>query len=426
MNKDTEMTIVSMLSKIPELWRQRSDSLEEFVAITKNEHITLIEEHLTSLDYLPALLDKIQIHLGSNMIAAISILVGVPQVDVMDILDKVSTKRDPLGTAIKSGSRLGTFIAGESTRIGLPAYERLPLLALESSRGNNGNGNRTTHINNPVQTHRDEVSHHDVYHNHFEDKHVEFHDRHLDRSVTNIDRSTNNYDNTKGKSATSFGKDTLRNLHDVGSLSTGKQFEILFERDGNKAPVIMTLSLAVKSLPTQDIKPILAFSDQMNTFTERLLRAKAGELSWMKDIIFCNDLIDKARKERYRDRTGYYREMMDRRTKNWLSGLLSFNMSINNASSVMVIDQETADSLTAELGGTLEDIEVRNRVFKDTLTVFIAVIDVRWGRVKIFHRGSTTFTTVEASDLKGSKSSGKSTNVDDIITAYRSGATPSF
>lgn len=404
MNQSTETTLVSMLSKLPDLWRQRSDSLEEYVAITRNEHITLIEEHLTSLDYLPGLLDKIQIHLGSNMLAAISLLVGVPEVDVTDVLDKVSTKRDPLGSAIKSGSRLGTFIAGESTRVGLPAYEQLPFVALESRRGKaKGNG---------------DVYEADVNNNYLA----------LDqtKNTTNIDRSTKNYDSTKGKSSASLGKDTLRNLNEIGSLTTGKQFEVLFERDGNKAPVVLTLSLALNTLPTDELKSIIVFSDQMNTFTERMIRAKAGQLSYVKDIIFCNDLIDEARKNRYRDRTGYYRQMMERRSKNWLAGLLSFDMSINNASSVMIVDRETLDSLTAELGGSFDDLEVRNRVFKDTLTVFIAAIDIRWGRVTIYHRGSDTVSTVEVSDLKSSKGGGKQTNVDDIITAYRSGATPSF
>lgn len=421
MNQSTETTLVSMLSKLPDLWRQRSDSLEEYVAITRNEHITLIEEHLTSLDYLPGLLDKIQIHLGSNMLAAISLLVGVPEVDVTDVLDKVSTKRDPLGSAIKSGSRLGTFIAGESTRVGLPAYEQLPFVALESRRNKRKGGGdvyeadvRNTQINYPNQTHRDEHTHNNY--------------TAIDqtKSTTNIDRSTKNYDSTKGKSSASLGKDTLRNLNEIGSLTTGKQFEVLFERDGNKAPVVLTLSLALNTLPTDELKSIIAFSDQMNTFTERMIRAKAGQLSYIKDIIFCNDLIDEARKNRYRDRTGYYRQMMERRSKNWLAGLLSFDMSINNASSVMIVDRETLDSLTAELGGSFDDLEVRNRVFKDTLTVFIAAVDIRWGRVTIYHRGSDTVSTVEVSDLKSSKGGGKQTNVDDIITAYRSGATPSF
>lgn len=421
MNQTTETTMLSMLSKLPDLWRQRHDSLEEYVSITKNVHITLIEEHLTSLDYLPGLLDKIQVHLGSNMLAAISLLVGVPEVDVTDVLDKVATKRDPLGSAIKSGSRLGAFAIGESTRIGLPAYEQLPLVALES-RSNNRNaragdhiqhGGVRTQINYPEQTHRDEHTHH--YATAIDQT----------KNTTNIDRRVT--EAPKGRSGATLGKDTLRNLNEIGSLTTGKQFEVLFERDGNKAPVVMSLSLSLNTLPTEDMKSIIAFSDQMNTFTERLIRARAGQLSYVKDIIFCNDLIDQARKNRYRDRTGYYRQMMERRSKNWLAGLLSFDMSINNASSVMIVDQETLDSLTAELGGSFDDLEVRNRVFKDTLTVFIAAVDIRWGRVKIYHRGSDTVSTVEVTDLKSSgKGGGKATNVDDIITAYRSGATPSF
>lgn len=445
--QNTETTVISFLNKLPELWRQRADSLAEHSAITRNEYITLVEEPLSSLDYLPSLLSHIEVLLGCNMLSSISLLVGMPTVDVIGTLDKVATKRDPIGSALGGGSKLAAFVSGESARIGLPAYKDLQLCIGEARTGSNrtirgdmvsgANATQKSYNSDSFNnTDSNNVNQHNANNTDKKDsdnKNSTF-DNHNSNNVvgnTNTDQSdhrkitTYNNDSSKGKSKASFGKDTLRQLTEASALSTGKQFEVNFERDGNTCPVLMTLKLDVNLIASEDMRTLVAFSDQTNTFGERLLKAKAGHLSWGKDIILQNDLIDQARKNRFRDKTGYYAKMMSRRSSNWLSSILSFDMSINNASGVMVVSQQTVDDLTAELGGELSDFEVRSRVFKDSLTVYIAVVDTQWDSITLYTRGQKEYTTMRASDLTGGKSTGKMTgNVDDIIRAYNSGANP--
>lgn len=120
MKKDVETTLVSFLSKFPDFIRQRHDSLEEFNAQLYNEYLTMVEQKLVSLDYLPGVLDSVLTLLAGNQLTAMSLLVGVPDVDILGTLDKISTKRSPLDAAARTGSRLGAaFAAGESTRLGL-------------------------------------------------------------------------------------------------------------------------------------------------------------------------------------------------------------------------------------------------------------------------------------------------------------------
>ncbi|ECG3268910.1 TPA: hypothetical protein ACWS12_000515 [Escherichia coli] len=380
MKKDVETTLVSFLTKFPDFIRQRHDSLEEFNAQLYNEYLTMVEQSLSSLDYLPGILDSIQTLLAANQLTAISLLVGVPDVDIVGTLDKISTKRSPLDAAARTGSRLGAaFAAGESTRLGLPSYDKL-IPAVESTRP----GRRVAR-----------------------------------ESTENVEDILLNGDKTANMG---IGKDALKQINDMDKLSTGKMFSCVFERDGNKAELMLRLRLAVKSAPTAAMRTFIAFSDQTKTFSERWIKAGVGQLGYAKDIFFSNDLIDEYRKNRYRDKTGYYKQLMERRNGNWLSGLLSFSPSINNASAVMIVSRDTLDGLQAELGGDFDDYNVRKRVFEDTLTVYFVVVDTQWNRVVIYTRGMDGAMELDKSDF--AKSSKGGSNVNQIIEAYRSGAQP--
>lgn len=413
-DKTLETSVVNILSRFPDLLRQRAESTEEFNAVLNNEHITLVEQSLLGLDYLPGILEKLQIMLAANQLTAISLLVGVPEVDILGTLDKVSTQRNVLDNAARSGARLAKFAVGESSRFGLPSYDKTAIAVGESRRpGGRGRGSdfmmgANAKYDDYSSIGGDNITNNDNSKN--------------DNRTTN--HTTNNIDGSgkAGKVAATLPSNTIKQLHEQEGLSSGKLFSVAFERDGNKVELPMQLRLAVKSLPTEQIETIIAFSDQTKTFWERVLRAKVGSLSYAKDIALCNDLIDEYRKNRFRDKSGYYRKMMEKKNGNWLSGLLSLSPSINNASSVMVVSQDTIDGLSAQLGGDFDDFNVRQRVFQDTLTVYYVVVDTVWNRVTIYTRGQSAPREMDKSDF--SKAKAGSGDVNKIIEAYRSGAQP--
>ena len=67
--------------------------------------------------------------------------------------------------------------------------------------------------------------------------------------------------------------------------------KLVFERDGNKAEVLMTLRMAVMLASNDEVKNLLTLTDHTNTFSERRLKVQAGQLKFWKDLVFCNDLI---------------------------------------------------------------------------------------------------------------------------------------
>ncbi|QVW56204.1 hypothetical protein pEaSNUABM6_00068 [Erwinia phage pEa_SNUABM_6] len=408
--KTVETSVISFLSKFPDLFRQRADSLEEFNQILYNEYTTLVEQSLLGVDYLPGILDKLQILLAANQLTAISLLIGVPEVDVIGTLDKISTRRNSLDAAARSGSRLATMAIGERRgRFGLPSYDSLAIAVGESSRRGSRPVNQNNQFNGPT----------DVTNNN-------------DNSRTeNYNSTTNNYDSKSGKVASTLPSNFMKQMMEQEGLAGGKVFSATFERNGNKTEVPMRLRLDVKSVPTDGMETLIAFASEQKDFWERYIRLQhkgdrqggwLDKLAAAKDLAFSNDLMEEYRKNRYRDKTGYYTKMMEKRNGNWLSGLLTLSPSINNASGVMVVSQETIDGLEAQLGGSFDDFNVRQRVFQDTLTVYYVVVDTTWNRVTIYTRGLNGSQELDKSDFSKSKSG--AADVNKIIEAYRSGAQP--
>lgn len=378
-----ETSFVSFLGKFPDLFRQRADSLEEFNAVLNSEYTTLVEQPLLGLDYLPGILEKMQTLLAGQTLTAISLLTGVPEVDVIGTLDKVSTRRNAADAAVRGGFKLGKMLAHESTRrFGLPSYDNLALAVHENKS-----------------------------------------------SVRKAVGESSEGNGERGGVA--LQNNFVKQLTEQEGLSTGKTFSVTFERNGNRQEYPMRLRLDVKSVPTDGIKTLIGFGEQTRTFWERYVREQykgdrkgslVDRLAAAKDVMLQNDLMDEYRKNRFRDKTGYYKKMMEKKNGNWLSGLLTFSPSVNNASGLMIVTQETIDSMTAELGGDFDDYNVRKRVFENTLTIYYVVVDQVWGKTTIYTRGQNGSMELDKSDFSKAKSG--SGDVNKIIEAYRSGAQP--
>lgn len=223
----------------------------------------------------------------------------------------------------------------------------------------------------------------------------------------------------------SHGRDSMATLKEVTNLSVGKTFNITFARNGNSLDVPVTLALAVTNTDPQSMYNIVTFNAMNTSFKERLIRAKAGELSYVRDLLLCQDMKEEARRQRIKDKSGFLESMMRRGRKNFWSGLLSMQPSLNNASSVLVLSSETADRAALELGGHLDKFAVREKVFKNTAAMIMVVVDQRWNSATIYHRSLNTTTELQLDEFKRASSKGGG-DVESILQAYSAGKAPSL
>lgn len=425
--KTFETSIVSFLTRLPDLVRQRAESLEEFNAILNNEYMTLVEDRLLNLDYIPPLLDRLTILISCNTITSVSLLAGVPDVDVLGTLDAVSTRRSALDTTMRSGSKLASMAIGESRRgLGLPSYDTV-VSSAQSGRRRGRFQKAVGESSRPQQGgYRDDSLTGDNSRN----RTINNDNRQIQNNqfITATDNSSKVIEgSSKGGSqsggSVTLGKDAIKNIFDQDKLGTGRQFSVVFERNGNRLEVPMRTRLAVKSTTQEMMQVFLGFADQTSDFWNRWMEKQSGIKSW-RDILFSTDIRDEYIRNRYKDNTGFYKNMFKNKNQNWLSGVLSLSPSINNASSIMVVSADTVDSVAIELGGTLDEYEVRQRLFENTLTQYIAVVDELYKSVTLYTRGLATSVEYTRSELMKVKGGAGNVDANKIIEAYRAGANP--
>lgn len=364
--------LTGVVSKLPELYRGgKSDSLIEFSRPARNEFLTLVESKLVPLPFMSDVVQSALTLVSGYYLSALTLLIDVPGLEVVKTLDQINTKRDPIESMLGTGASIYKFVGTESYQHGLPAPED-SLFGFEAAG---------------------------------------------DDETTILD------DNGNANSAR-LGREIQTSIKELSNLSVGKQFEVIFARDGNEQPVQLQIRLMVTDTDTKSMLTILSMGSIKNTFKERFFRAKAGELTYIKDLVLCQDLIDEARATRIRDKSGFFEHIMRKRSGNFLSGLFTLRPSINNASAVIIISKETAKQLELELGGKLSQFAVREQVFKSTYAMLLIVID-EWEVVTFYHRSIDTPTEMRASELKrANKSSG--TDVEDILRAYSSFSAPTL
>lgn len=386
MINDIPMTFVDVITKMNDSYSDAS-SLPEYVEGTRNDFLTLIESKVAELPEAASILGVANTLVASYYLSAFTLHLGLPGVDIRGNLDKFAVARSPLKSAIKFAISVGVFALGAKVAFGRESYV--------GTMGAPGDFGKILATEGFKASGEDEEK---------DDKKKE----HKPKPSKN------------GMSVTK--QDMARQISEGGDLSTGKIFDLEIVRDGNTMPLSLSIGLSVLVAEKEGMKSILSVADYEYSFDNRTMLASAGARSWIRDIALSRDLIDQMRKNRHADKTGFYKTVVATRNKNWISSLFG-NVSINNASSVIIVSQETVDEVESILGGPLTDFNIRSRIFKDTLTMLIFVVDQRWDTVTIFHRGLNRYTELRMRDINSSKG-GNNMDVNEIIRAYQAGNAP--
>lgn len=361
---------LAAIKKITDLWSAgTSDSLIDYTSVSRVEPIVLIDSDALYHEALSQVQQSLLAQFAGYYLQAIAISATVGKVSVTRHLDKLNPTRNPVNAAVNS---IGYLIAAENYTHRLPVYgENKPRLALEA---------------NPIN---------------------EF----------------NNDDGTE--SGFTVGKDTTTVIRELSDLSVGKLFTVEITDGMHKASVPISIRLMASQLPSANLVNILGINNQDNSTKERYYAWKDGRIEFIKDLVLCQDLIEAHKKNLMNDKQGIYSEILKRRRSNQVSGLVSGNPSVATASNIVIITDDTLDALQMKINGKMSDFKTREKVFKETYIMIMAVIDKRWNRVTFYHRGISTHTELGMSDLKSS-SKGNGPDVSEILKAYSQGISPSL
>lgn len=367
-------------------------SLIEYTAVLRNEPIVMLEDSLVHQAATSDVLKFLTNLFAGYYLQAVAITNNIGNVNVMQVLDRLNSKRDVLSNA------KAEFVSKESFSP-RPQITLKPQISKESAA-----------LMYPA----------------FYRKSLESYDVSLESIV--LDNKDGNESKTKKNDLVeiqSAGKDAAKSIMEAPNLATGKIFEVVIENEGKRAAIPVSVRLNPLGCTPGLMQEILSLGDVRNSTIERFYRWREGELEFINDLILCNDLIEKHYSLLKADKHGIYKDILKRRRANRLSALITQSTSLATASSMAIITEDTATELQLAIGGKLSDPKVRSSVFSRCSLMFLVVIDPELQFIRIYHRGIAYPMELTFGEIKN-QAKGNGPDVMELLKAFSAGSRPNI
>lgn len=367
-------------------------SLIEYTAVLRNEPIVMLEDSLVHQATTSDVLKFLTNLFAGYYLQAVAITNNIGNVNVMQVLDRLNSKRDVLANA------KAEFVSKESFTP-RPQLTLKPQISKESAA-----------LMYPA----------------FYRKSLESYDVGLESTV--LDNKDGSASNTKKNDLVdiqSSGKDAVKSMAEAPNLATGKVFEVVIENEGKRAAIPVSVRLNPLGCTPALIQEILSLGDVRNSTIERFWRWREGELEFINDLILCNDLIEKHYALLKADKHGIYKDILKRRRANRLSALITQSTSLATASSMAIITEDTATEIQLAIGGKLSDPKVRSSVFSRCSLMFLVVIDPEMQFLRIYHRGIAYPMEMTFGEVKN-QAKGNGPDVMELLKAFSAGQRPNI
>ena len=230
------------------------------------------------------------------------------------------------------------------------------------------------------------------------------------------------------------GKDDAKSLDldAMANLSFGKliNVKVLYNKDDDaeksrSVTLPINVRLMVSSIPNDAITKIMTYKNQDLSLIERIHAARSGRIEFIRDLMFCRDLIDEYKRAAIHDTSGILNEITRRASNAKKFGLLTGNPSLVVASSIFVISDAVAREIQDKLGGKLENPRIREMAFENTYAMLVVVVSQEWETATFYTRGIARGATFNFKELEG-KTKGNGPDIGDLLKALTSGQPPSF
>lgn len=424
------VTALQSAGAVQELLRSaKSDSLVEYTRVSRVEPLVFVDESLVHLDYMPNVMQSLSALFAGYYLQAIAISMNVGRIDTVKLLDKMNPNRDPVLSAagvIGAGLQVvGDAIAKESYGFKLPVPQ--VSVGVESyGQDYHESLNKTYNFMNVVSgkvTYSQEAVA-DQFSGYLGDA-----DNLKDQAAANVAGSVQHALTQKqlaeDNTASNLKMDLQRGLYENVNLSVGRFLEVHVQDGNAKATIPVQLRLISVPMSADNIVRSLNQTKQPTSMVERFHGWRSGELSFIKDLIFCQDLLDEHKRNMMQDTSGRYKSTLSQSNKNALAAIVSGRLSIASASNMMVLSATTASKLEAAMGGRLKDFNFREKIFKKSYQMILVVVDTNWERVTIYTRSIEHASQHSIKELKAAGGK-KDIDITEILNAYKMGSAPSL
>lgn len=188
--------------------------------------------------------------------------------------------------------------------------------------------------------------------------------------------------------------------------------------------VIQMLAFMVKTSYMQDMLTFRSHTDM--AITERWFNFKIGKIGIM-DLLFQRDLVAKHRNMIVKDKTGLYKEIVARKNRGTLQGLLSGRPSLATISNIALISKDTSLAVEDKLNGQLSKYHIRNAAMESTGLMVLGIVDPAYERVTFYLHSKEIPVVVNFKDFKlGAKANAKLEDMLALMVGNQSAGAQRF
>lgn len=214
-------------------------------------------------------------------------------------------------------------------------------------------------------------------------------------------------------------------------IASGRQVEVKFAtpEGGESISLVLNVKFNTRVLPEQVVEYILS-QDYTQGISERWLKYRAGEISFVKDFVFGVDKLKRRARALKNDKEHALIDLFNHKSNMYLKRMADVarkddKRSYNIANSILMIDEDTYDRYAKSSGFNIDNVSDRERFFENTYNLFIVLVDNRYSRIKLYTNGISQSSTYSFNELKASGSSDKMSLAD--VMGYLSKSTlPKF
>ena len=357
-------------------------SLVDVTKLMRVEPLCIISRDCMSLEYMPDISQSLLTQFCAYYLQAVNMLTRVDHIEIVKVLDRLNPDRD------STGFLLSEKLSAES-------------MAIESAVTDNYKyGLPTRHLRAALETLSREL-----------------HEHAYDARDTNERVMQEAANLSVGKTLNvhiNYATDTTQPTEGTGATP----------KDA-RATLKVSVRLLASLIPNETITTILTAKKEDMSVSERWHAYRSVRISFINDMIFCQDVIDEYKKAMLMDDTGTMQEIIRRVNNAKKFGILTKNPSLVASSNLFVISEEVARSIESELGGRLSDPTVREKAFDSTYAMIIAVVNRDWKRVTFYTRGIASGTDVSVNELK-TASKDKGADIMETLKQFNMGMPASF
>lgn len=340
-------------------------SLTSITKLTRAEPLTIISNDCANLEYLPDLLNTVTSIYSGYFLQAVAMMTRVNDIEVIRILDSLNPDRDSSGFLLQGRH---TVVENIDNMLSSTYKYSLPTrrFALEASD--------------------DEAS-------------------------------------------PMIGNENYKTIYETANLAVGKLINVAITVSGKDGecktvniPVSVRLSPAL--LNDESLVHIFTHRKEDTGIVERYHSWRAGRISLISDMIFCEDLIREYRRAAIKDKTGTLNEIV-RRVNNARSfGLLTKNPSLAVASNIYVLSKSSAQAIEGKIGQRFNNAKGREKILENTYAMIVAIVDPEWEQVTFYFNGIPQPSTMSVRSMKSAKAKGP--DISDVMRSLLEGKAPTF